>query len=61
MPYMFVVHKTLRLAFKVALPGISLGSFTLDNESKVYLSIFHKENPPCCTDVIKLPRILPDE
>ena len=58
---MFRVHKTLRLAFKVAFPGISLGSFTLDNEHEVYFRIFDNENPLCCTNVMKLPRILPDE
>ena len=52
---MFRAHKTLWLAFKVAFPGISSGSFTPDNESEVYLRIFHNENPPCCTDVIKVP------
>ena len=46
---MFRVHKTLWLAFKVAFPGISSGSITLDKESEVYLRIFQNENPPCCT------------
>ena len=35
-PFIFRVHKTLRLTFKVAFPGVSLGSFTLDSQSEVY-------------------------
>ena len=30
------VHKTLRLAFEVAFPGVNVGSFTLYSESEEY-------------------------
>ena len=36
-PFIFRVHKTLRLAFIAAFQGVSLGSFySIDSESEVY-------------------------
>ena len=37
--------KTLRLAFKVAFPGVRFKSFTLDNESEVYFKNFPQQKP----------------
>ena len=53
-------HKTLRLTFKVAFPGVRLKSFTLDNESEVYFKNFHSKNLLYCINVLQLPRDLRD-